>query len=1283
MNAKKVLGIMGGPDAAKLTPQIGLKMRHEGLEKFISDNAYKTIHNDVRSSAGDSISNRIAIEDATGMRRALGLSSEQSPAYGFLGSRELVPNTSLTVYPSQPGGLTPEELEAGNFLRQINPNSRALQTYGSASISLKESALKNATVSFGDTLSIWEQATKAGIKVPKVVRLDSLLTTLKLNSLAKKTKGILGNDFRMPYAEIHLPGGFGLDDVREVGVSNEFASRVPELISETLKLVSDAGYNHIGVHDIIARGNSAFRSSGAKIPTPHKYSDLFKFPVARYKSKAKQYTDTLLQKANKKFVKPIIKPFRDVKTLLLAKQYARKIGEVPHVSDLDIYSAQIQYRMFMDKMNLGKDNTVAAMGVDTHPSEIANQLGISENELDDDIFAYISGSIKNKKSTHTSSARPEVGHFSGIIRENQAPTSSYLNNYVRETTYTADDIYLSLNQKFRGKGIAQKFTTQYMELLKKAGVKKINIDAGMTDGGYAWARAGFKFTERPKELIERMEMAATVVDDSKFLDLLHRLHTAPVEDLPLPKEILKLKTNWRKYASEDQIKEAAMAMPDIRTASISKYKVNLNTKSLGELLLRGSNWKGSKDLVSPSFVERMKPMLTSAGDLGKSLLQKTKYLTNYKLPYAVKEAAGKVGSLSSLFAGKVKAIPKRVASSFMAKEGTGREWSKMVKDVFFTNYIGKDGKQMSQLYTIPKYREAKEKLGFEQLPWINHSGHPSTIREATKAMIPDIERQLAYIEAQIAVLPLMKKHWGPEWAKEILEHPRWSEWEEKGVRVQYLNNMELPRNREDESFAYLNNKFELEKTRKQNNLKGANDYLYGKGISSGGPLRFLEKIIDNINLRKQNRYESFTTEKRIKSINAVQKISPKIASILLNRTARHRTTDIIDLKNLKHPKDVEVRTGRNYGPGLYLAQSEEMSRDSFHTLGQNVYKIKSGIFSNLKTKGYISEKDMGKKMAKFYGEEHPEIEALSSVKGNQWRQFSTKLTGMKWEDDFIQQLIKEGYQGFKHGDAITNWLAGVPGSKFKIDTAIKPSILDKLISFNVSKTNRQIANNLVKNIFQDLQLKTPMKNVKVKEITKKQQKKLDMQLKERWKREYQEDLDAKNPNNDDRPEMANGGLVRRYATGGFVLPTPEQPPAQYAMGGMVHAARGGRIINGNFFGKFSDGGMVPSYLAQGGYANGGFAMGTDTVPAMLTPGEFVIKKSAVDRIGVSTLSKINGYADGGLVAGTSTDSSNSVYNNNYEINVNVRSDANPDQIARAVMTQIKQIDNANIRGINR
>jgi hypothetical protein len=87
---------------------------------------------------------------------------------------------------------------------------------------------------------------------------------------------------------------------------------------------------------------------------------------------------------------------------------------------------------------------------------------------------------------------------------------------------------------------------------------------------------------------------------------------------------------------------------------------------------------------------------------------------------------------------------------------------------------------------------------------------------------------------------------------------------------------------------------------------------------------------------------------------------------------------------------------------------------------------------------------------------------------------------------------------------------------------------------------------------------------------------------------------------------------------------------------------------------------------------------------MLTPGEFVIKKSAVDRIGTSTLNKINRYAEGGLVGGTEAVSGDSVYNSNtYEINVNVSSMSNPNDIANAVMRQIKQIDNGRVRGLSR
>jgi hypothetical protein len=96
----------------------------------------------------------------------------------------------------------------------------------------------------------------------------------------------------------------------------------------------------------------------------------------------------------------------------------------------------------------------------------------------------------------------------------------------------------------------------------------------------------------------------------------------------------------------------------------------------------------------------------------------------------------------------------------------------------------------------------------------------------------------------------------------------------------------------------------------------------------------------------------------------------------------------------------------------------------------------------------------------------------------------------------------------------------------------------------------------------------------------------------------------------------------------------------------------------------SSGGVVPKYFAAGGYASG-----TDIVPAMLTPGEFVMSRYAVQSHGADAMKAIN---NGSTVG-------DSVYN--YSINVNVKSDSSPDEIARAVMTQIKSVDSQKIRGV--
>ena len=113
--------------------------------------------------------------------------------------------------------------------------------------------------------------------------------------------------------------------------------------------------------------------------------------------------------------------------------------------------------------------------------------------------------------------------------------------------------------------------------------------------------------------------------------------------------------------------------------------------------------------------------------------------------------------------------------------------------------------------------------------------------------------------------------------------------------------------------------------------------------------------------------------------------------------------------------------------------------------------------------------------------------------------------------------------------------------------------------------------------------------------------------------------------------------------------------AKYVPSGFAHS------LNNPIYKQY--GGMVPKYFAAGGYSRG-----TDTVPAMLTPGEFVMSKYAVDTFGVGNMKALNsGSAIG-----------DSVYN--YNLNLNVKSDANPDEIARAVMVQIKSVDAQRIRG---
>jgi hypothetical protein len=126
---------------------------------------------------------------------------------------------------------------------------------------------------------------------------------------------------------------------------------------------------------------------------------------------------------------------------------------------------------------------------------------------------------------------------------------------------------------------------------------------------------------------------------------------------------------------------------------------------------------------------------------------------------------------------------------------------------------------------------------------------------------------------------------------------------------------------------------------------------------------------------------------------------------------------------------------------------------------------------------------------------------------------------------------------------------------------------------------------------------------------------------------------------------------------------------------------------------YANGGLVPKKYASGGHVN------MDSVPAMLTPGEFVMRKAAVKKYGIGNLSDMNMgrwdlptyntkklYAPSNNVSAPSRGNmqnniSAPVYNT-YSINVPVNQPgASADEIASKVMMKIKNIENSSIRRI--
>lgn len=111
-------------------------------------------------------------------------------------------------------------------------------------------------------------------------------------------------------------------------------------------------------------------------------------------------------------------------------------------------------------------------------------------------------------------------------------------------------------------------------------------------------------------------------------------------------------------------------------------------------------------------------------------------------------------------------------------------------------------------------------------------------------------------------------------------------------------------------------------------------------------------------------------------------------------------------------------------------------------------------------------------------------------------------------------------------------------------------------------------------------------------------------------------------------------------------------------------------------------------FATGGIVGQG---GRDSVPSMLTPGEYVMRKASVQKYGMPMLSKMNmGAFDmprydtqqpniTSVQPTSNTSNINAPVYNTYSVNVSANTNASADDIANTVMTKIKRVDSMAVR----
>lgn len=142
--------------------------------------------------------------------------------------------------------------------------------------------------------------------------------------------------------------------------------------------------------------------------------------------------------------------------------------------------------------------------------------------------------------------------------------------YRNKGAWVADHVAFELPAELRGGGHARRMMRASLQSYDSMNVDRIEVDAGQSDGGYVWAKAGFVAAD-PRSVRQTLTRLSSGLEASAF---------AAVQSVVL------------KNSDEDLMRDLA----DLSVPMCPR---------LGSDLLRGSNWLGFVDLSNPSHRSRL------------------------------------------------------------------------------------------------------------------------------------------------------------------------------------------------------------------------------------------------------------------------------------------------------------------------------------------------------------------------------------------------------------------------------------------------------------------------------------------------------------------------------------------------------------------------------------------------------------------------------------------------------------------------------------------------------